>query len=197
MIVSYSLISKILPSLRARKYDVLVADEAQALKSIDAVRTKAVYGRDGLIKCTRRVWLLSGTIYAKSPRRRLDALPFSASGQAKLQRVHSALLPVKPALYGGGWQVTGANLEHAAELADFYRPHVLRRTLKDVALELPALVFNAIPVDPEMYQRRRRSRRKKRRSSAAWSRRSAEHHRTNAHVDAAAPDWAVEGTDDY
>ena len=29
---------------------------------------------------------------------------------------------VKPAMYGRGWQVTGANLEHAAELADFNAP---------------------------------------------------------------------------
>jgi SNF2 family DNA or RNA helicase len=50
VITSYSLLDKILPSLRRIRFDALICDEAQTLKSITANRTKAVYGCDGLMR---------------------------------------------------------------------------------------------------------------------------------------------------
>jgi SNF2 family DNA or RNA helicase len=66
-IVSYSLVGRVHTTIRARRNDLLIADEAHALKTPGAQRTQAIYGRAGIITATHRIWLLSGTIAPNHP----------------------------------------------------------------------------------------------------------------------------------
>ena len=69
VIVSYDMLAN--PALRAKilnieEYDLLIIDEAHALKNRTALRTKAVYGerlngQGGILAATKRTWILTGT----------------------------------------------------------------------------------------------------------------------------------------
>lgn len=63
VICSYALASdkKMRAKLRARGCDVLILDEAHALKSPSAQRTKAVFGKAGIASTAERVWFVTGT----------------------------------------------------------------------------------------------------------------------------------------
>src|ERR1700674_4234287 len=47
--------------LRAVNWDVLILDEAHYLKTPDAQRTHAVYGKKGLVRSAKRTYALTGT----------------------------------------------------------------------------------------------------------------------------------------
>lgn len=63
LFVTYALAARpeVLRRLLRRRCDVLICDEAHALKSRDAARTKAVMLRSGLAGKAKRIWLLTGT----------------------------------------------------------------------------------------------------------------------------------------
>ena len=46
---------------KEKTFDVLIVDEAHYLKSHTAKRTALIYGKDGLVRRSKRVWALTGT----------------------------------------------------------------------------------------------------------------------------------------
>ena len=76
-VISYDLARKpgVIDALRQTKYDLLICDEAHALKTIDSKRTRAVFGggndplyHEALADRAKRVLLLSGTPLPNRPR---------------------------------------------------------------------------------------------------------------------------------
>jgi SNF2 family DNA or RNA helicase len=126
----------------------MVIDEAQYLRTRTTRRTVGIYGRncDGknaLIECADRIWLLSGTICPNHvgelwPHYRaifngpLDYWPF-------LQRYTISIeTPYGPKIVGN---------RNIAELRALLKSHVLRRRA-DQATGMPALVTSVAVVDP-------------------------------------------------
>jgi SWI/SNF-related matrix-associated actin-dependent regulator of chromatin subfamily A-like protein 1 len=158
VITSYDLAAKaaIRRQLLARRFDVLIADEAHALKSPAARRTRAMYGprcdgQGGLVGCADRVWLLTGTPmpnHAGEIWPHLNALLPEAVTPGGRRRSYPEFLErycvVQYARYGP--RVVGNR--KAAELRNALRPYVLRRRVEDVLPDLPGIRWATVVVDP-------------------------------------------------
>jgi SWI/SNF-related matrix-associated actin-dependent regulator of chromatin subfamily A-like protein 1 len=158
VIVSYDLAAK--PAIRrkllARRFDVLIADEAQALKSRTARRTRAVYGprcdgEGGLVARAERVWLLTGTPmpnHAGEIWSHLNALLPEAITVGGRQLTHPEFLDrycvIQHTQYGP--RVVGNR--NSTELRRALQPHTLQRRAEDVLPDLPAVRWTTVVVDP-------------------------------------------------
>lgn len=139
--------------LMARRWAVLIVDEAQAFKTPTAGRTKALYGRksraEGLAGVSDRVWLLTGTPTPNDPSElwtHLAALAPDRIRDDSTGRMMSfedfrwRYCQLAPAEYGSGWKVVGAkNLDDLRRRLDGF---ALRRRLAD-ELDLPPVFFGS------------------------------------------------------
>jgi SWI/SNF-related matrix-associated actin-dependent regulator of chromatin subfamily A-like protein 1 len=136
--------------LRARRFDVLIIDEAQFAKSHRAARTKALYGRHcdgagGLIENCKHTWLLSGT---PAPNSVVELWPhLRAFGITDLTfdgfRHHFTVLRETK----WGW-VPVAN-RNVPELRELIKPIFLRRRVEQVLAELPPIRTVTTPIEAE------------------------------------------------
>jgi SWI/SNF-related matrix-associated actin-dependent regulator 1 of chromatin subfamily A len=142
-----------LRGLLAARWDVLVVDEAHYLKTKDSTRTYAIYKH--LAPRARRVWRLSGT---PSPNGRPDELwPHLVSAgitTLPLDAFQRRFCAGYDSAYG--FRVTGPRLDHLPELKALLAKMTLRRTVKEVAPELPPVRHElvhveAAPVDEELW----------------------------------------------
>lgn len=138
-------------SLTARRWDVLILDEAHMLKTRSASRTKAVYGRrtdgaTGLLASASRCWRLSGT-------------PAPNHVDELWTHLHAA------GVFGGsyyefvdrfctgftsdyGFRITGT--KNAPALKALIEPFMLRRKKKDVLPKLPPIEIEHHTVEPSI-----------------------------------------------
>lgn len=135
------------------EFDVLIIDEAHYLKSKDAKRTAAIFGKNGLVRRAKRTWALTGTPAPNHPGELWPLLyTFGATKLTYSQFVHH-FCDVFQGTYG--MQITGANQAHIPELRQLMSPLILRRKKDDVMKELPPIYFadhvvEAGPVDIEV-----------------------------------------------
>jgi SWI/SNF-related matrix-associated actin-dependent regulator 1 of chromatin subfamily A len=131
------------------KPDALILDEAHLLRTPTAQRTKLILGKDGYARRIPRVWAASGTPMWKNPN--------------NLWTVLSTLFPHVCASYGCttqqdwldmfcrytvtkfGVQVYG--VKNAPILHELLETVMLRRTLDDVALDLPKVFWQQQKLD--------------------------------------------------
>lgn len=161
VILNYDLISRtdnmLLKRLTAQPWDVLICDEAHALKSRTANRTKAVYGRkcdrkSGIAALSHRVWLLTGT-------------PMPSNASELWTHLH-ALVPDTIQHVPGqpmnehqfidrfctwrdtpfGRQITGSR--HLPDLRERMKHFMDRKRKTDVLTDLPPLAFDTLVVNP-------------------------------------------------
>lgn len=136
--------------LSASRWDVLICDESQYLKSPTSNRTKAVFGHGdtlGLRLNADRVWLLSGTptpnhageIWAAASALWPEDFPESRIA------FEDKYCKVKDTKFGR--QITGSR--NAEELRTRLAPHVMRRTRKQVMAELPGMSHHMVPIEVE------------------------------------------------
>lgn len=154
VITNFERVAKQRKEIDAREWDLLIIDECHKLKSADAQRTVAIYGkraRKGAKAvagiAARKVVLLSGT---PSPNRPVELLPMleyaDPNGLGKnawmfLQRYCGATHN------GWGWDFSGAS--NTAELQSRLRQNLMIRRLKaDVEKELPDKVRQVIELPP-------------------------------------------------
>lgn len=131
-------------------FHVGVLDEGHFLKSMDAKRTKAVMGKDGVIRHCERVWMLSGTPMPNGNPGELWVMLYTF-GRTKLPYMQfltrfCAFAPNRGP-YSGMMQIVGTRKDRLEELKDLLRPIVLRRMKKDV-LDLPEMLFGDVAVLP-------------------------------------------------
>jgi SNF2 family DNA or RNA helicase len=125
VIVSYDLLTRDFSNFSKIEWDLVVCDEAQALKNSESKRHAAV--RD--LNCFRK-FLITGTPIENS-----------------LSDLWSLLNIVRPGLLGSlrSFQVLiGDHPQDARKLSEFASPLMLRRLVKDVAKDLPELVTQTI-----------------------------------------------------
>ena len=155
LIISYALLAqeKARRWLARHRFDALICDEAQALKSPESKRSKAVYGSKfdrshGLASLCDRVWLLTGTPMPNHP--------------GEMWTHVRALWPESLAGVGlrhDEWlwnfcrldEMTGAVIgaRRVPELLTLLKPHVLQRRQIDVQPELPPLRWSNVTVAPD------------------------------------------------
>jgi SWI/SNF-related matrix-associated actin-dependent regulator 1 of chromatin subfamily A len=148
-------IGKSFPNLQAgAPYDVIIVDESHVFRAYDAIRTRNLWSPApaGLWAWTHRIWCLSGTPMVNSP---ADFWPI-AYGPLRMQipwwdwGIRFADQKVDAS---GVIKFTG--LKNADELAGILRPHVLRRTLAGLGIQLPSLTISEqrMPIASEALSR--------------------------------------------
>ena len=154
LIASYTIIKSrpILEKLLNKNFDVLILDEAHALKNKDSVQTKVVYGAKcdrskGLASRAKRVWLLTGTFLpnnlSEAYTHARALFPDVCKGLERFS-VWRDFFCVTDAM--GDRVVSNKNIQ---EFVYRMKPHTLRRRLEDVLPELPSIRIAQTVVDPD------------------------------------------------
>ncbi len=153
VIINYDIVSRYRPAIDRVEWDLLIADEAHALKSSRAQRTKAVLGGgkkgDGRVEPiqARRRLMLTGTPILNRPAEiwtLIHALDPRGIG-GDFWRFHRRYCNAHQTRYG--WDMTGAsNLD---ELQRVLRESVMVRRLKnEVLTDLPAKRRQLVEISP-------------------------------------------------
>ena len=145
MIINYELVTKYQKKLKDMKFDLMVCDEAHYLKNKKALRTKAVLGKDGLIKNTEFALFLTGTPILNRPKEIFTIA--HATDKNTFSSFWEFAHRYCGAYYNGfGWSFDGAsNLE---ELSKKLRTSIMiRRLRKDVLSELPAKIRQVVELE--------------------------------------------------
>lgn len=142
------------------KFDITIVDEAHYLKNPMAVRTKNILGggdggvqrmspKKGLIHNTDRMWFLTGT---PTPNHAAELWPFLyVTGRTELDYMTFIRKFCNSFQANYGLQVTGTKTDATAlkELNEMLDGFMLRRTEKEVAIELPSLFTTLMEVEPQ------------------------------------------------
>jgi SWI/SNF-related matrix-associated actin-dependent regulator 1 of chromatin subfamily A len=127
-------------------FDVLVLDEVHFLKSLETRRSKAVFGKEGLVRQAKRVWAVSGT---PAPNHAGELwIMLYTFGVTKLN--YTAFVERYCTYYVGpyGLQITGTKMQTIPELKLLLGKIMLRRKKEDVMLQLPPIYFQDMVVQP-------------------------------------------------
>lgn len=155
-IVSYDYATNYVERLTEREsyWDLVINDESHFIKEPSANRTRAIYGKEGIVRKARRMWNLSGTP-APNNAAELWAMLFTF-GVTPLtyDQFIDKFCTTRTAFYRGRshLQVTGTKPEALPELKALLSKVMLRRLKEEVMNELPPisyedLVVEAGPVD--------------------------------------------------
>ena len=134
---------------RNAPYDAIIIDEQHELRVFQAKRTRNMFApaeQGGIFALTQRLWCLTGTPLVNSAG---DLYPLVA-GPLRMNvswwDFCSRFTDLQPDP-STGYKAVG--VRRAPELADLFRPHVLRRTAESIGLKLPPLTIRpvALPVD--------------------------------------------------
>ncbi len=142
VICSYDL-APTLPDLGA--FDLLVLDEAHFLKSHETKRTKAVFGRHGLIRRASRTWAISGTPMPNHPGELWPILFTFGVTSLKYGPFVDRYCKYWESQYGR--QITGAVPARIPELRELLSKMMLRRKKEEVMKELPAIHYTDLTVE--------------------------------------------------
>jgi SNF2 family DNA or RNA helicase len=127
-------------------WDLIIADECHYAKNPEAARTKMVYGKKGLGWHAKRMWVLSGT---PAPRHAGELWPmlraFGATGLGYEDFVEQFC-------YSNPYteRILGTREERMPEVRAMLAPVMLRRTIADVAPELPGISYELMQVAPRV-----------------------------------------------
>lgn len=150
-----------LKELKQWEWDVIIIDESHFIKEPNAAITKAVYGKEGLVRITKRMWLASGT---PAPNHYGEIWPMLYTfGLTQLQygQFIARYCHTKKVNHGAGFttQIIGSKVDMAHELIEMLDKIMIRRgsdILKQNGNELPPISYEdiyveATPVDLEIY----------------------------------------------
>ncbi len=141
-------------ALLGTRWDVIVVDEAHAFKSPESRRARVLYGQrfDGkkaLCSTADHVWLLTGTPMPNNPAElwtHSRALWPEALGTEQSYQSFTNRYCV---LKNDGFKDKIVGSKNMPELVGKLRPFILRRSVKDVNLELPPLRWAHVVVSPD------------------------------------------------
>lgn len=147
VICSYDYATRVSEKLK-RRWDLLVLDEVHFLKTVDARRSHAIFGRDGIVRCANRVWALSGTP-APNHAGELWILLFTfgvtkLSYSAWVERYCETIATG----FGDGYKIVGTKRERISELRELLAKVMLRRTMREVRPEVHEPLFSNYVVEP-------------------------------------------------
>lgn len=125
--------------------DLLIIDEAHFVKSQEAKRTHAVFGKKGLARKARVTWAITGTPMPNNPSELWVMLTAFGRVTMGYEAFCNRYCEVAPG-YRGHVRVVGSNRDRMPELKALLAPVMLRRTVKEVLPELPDLMFGDVVV---------------------------------------------------
>lgn len=130
-------------------WDLIVIDEIHFCKSVEAKRTHAIFGKEGLVRHAARVWALSGTP-APNHAGELWILLYSF-GVTKLTHPQfiDRYCDVMPSNFGyHGMKIVGTKRSMVPELRTLLSKIMLRRTTKEVLPNNAEPLISSYVVEP-------------------------------------------------
>lgn len=153
-VVSYDLAvsDAVLRVLKARKWDVLIFDEAHYLKSADASRAQKLIGNGGLAFSAARHWLASGTPTPNHIGELWTVLrvffPAALYENGK-PLSYNDFLEKYCILVNADYGVKVVGHKDLTKFRERLKPFILRRTKSEVAKDLPPISFSDVLVDAD------------------------------------------------
>lgn len=145
-VVSYNFVTDHTEFLRQRKWDAIIIDECHFVKSIDALRSAAVYGTNGIVRAANRVWCMSGT---PAPKHIAEMwILLYSFGRTKLSYEEFVKRYCDYYIYNNKMAIKGTKTEMKGELWKMIEPIALRRQVEDVLKELPPVSFSDLVIEP-------------------------------------------------
>ena len=145
LIASYNRAVQHLEALTAApRWDVFIPDEAHFAKNPEAQRTKAVYGKGGVGWNSTCIWPLTGT---PSPNHCGEMWPMLRAFGA-VKATYEEFVRHYCYYDEREGRVFGNKPQHLVELRALVAPFTLRRTLREVAPEMPPISYNMLAVEP-------------------------------------------------
>lgn len=126
--------------------DVVILDEAHYYKSLDAQRTLAVYGRQGVVRRAKRAWLLTGTPMPNHPGELWPMCRTFGLTDLGYDAWLAEFCRVRHTPYGT--QIEGARKENIPRLKEILQPFYIRRTKEEVMPDLPPIKMSHVYVEP-------------------------------------------------
>lgn len=143
VIASYNRAVSLQDVLTARRWDLVILDEAHFAKNPNAQRTKAVYGKDGLAHAADRTWALSGT---PAPKNASELWPLLRTfGATALAYEDFVARYCRVDALG---KILGTKDGMIPELKGLLAPVMLRRTRREVAPDMPEIGYDFLAVRP-------------------------------------------------
>ena len=128
-------------------FDFLVLDECHALKSMEAQRTRAVLGNDGLVRQAKHIWALSGTPVLNRPVEFYPILRTLAMPWAMPDMRFPQYAQRYCGAFFDGRAMNCRGSSRLPELEGHLKSFMLRRTKKEVAPELGEKIIRRVPLD--------------------------------------------------
>ena len=165
VIVNYDLLAKRADELKARRWDVLVLDEAHYIKSPTAVRTKTITGSRqtgaGILTVCDRIWALTGTPMPNTAADLWVACRAIIPGVARSLGIttEEAWLQKFTMRRETDWGTIPFRSINLDTLQRAMAPFMLRRKKSDVLKDLPAIRFDTwtVEADPALLKEARRT----------------------------------------
>jgi SWI/SNF-related matrix-associated actin-dependent regulator 1 of chromatin subfamily A len=136
--------------LRRAEFDVLILDEAQMVKGLQAQRTQAIFGQNGVARSAKRMWWLTGTPLENHPGELW--LPLFFSGHTALP--YADWIDAYCEWYNGpeGIRITGAKTKAMPQLRELIAKScfILRRLKRDVLKQLPPMRISKLVVEAQL-----------------------------------------------
>lgn len=137
---------KIYDQLVSRRWDVGIFDESHYLKGRDTVRTKVILQRNKIASRCAYKWYLTGTPVTSRP---VELYPLLKANCPELIEPHTTYESFAMQFCDAWWDGPILNDKGASNVDDLHRRlkgFMLRRLKKDVLKELPAKLYQLIPL---------------------------------------------------
>jgi len=153
LIVSFDFVRDNLEKLTNRQWDLVIVDECHTIKEPTAQITKAVYGKNGLVRFTNRMWLSSGT---SAPNNYAELWPILFTfGLTNLSYWSFAnrycIIRRENNGYGYSARIVASKIDMAEEIRAMLEKVMIARPisiLKDTPNELPPLTTEIMYIEP-------------------------------------------------
>lgn len=139
-IISYDFLTVHFDSfVKSAKWDCIVIDEMHFLKNHKAQRTIAAFGKNGIIRNSKRMWCLSAT---PMPNHVAELWPMLYTFGAT-QIKYESFVKKYCQWYMETWgiKIAGTNRDKEPEIRAMLKTMMMRRRKEDVRLELPPISF--------------------------------------------------------
>ena len=143
VVVSYDGLRNGKDNLLSHEWDLAIVDECHFAKNPEAQRTKLIYSKGGLGHKAKRMWVLSGTPATKSA---ADLWPMLVAFGAT-QMGFSAFVDRYCKVNAFTGRIIGTKSYMAPEVRGLLAKIMLRRTLAEVAPQLPPIAFDFLNVE--------------------------------------------------
>lgn len=144
VICSFDYATENAQELAKHKWDRVIIDEAHMVKAFDAQRSKAIMGKDGIIRSAEGVWLITGTPAPNHPGELWIMLYTFGVTKLKYDAFINHYCVVVPTTYGP--KVVSAKADRIPELKQLLSIIMLRRLKKDVMKQLPPISYGHVSV---------------------------------------------------